>query len=81
VAQAAAQDRLDVRLRVGAVGVVVDARPLRTAGAAPLGAGAPALEQSGGLDERVAAVAVAREKISVCHQCDTPWRRLSRPLP
>jgi len=60
VAQAAAQDRLDVRLRHGAVGVVVDARPLGSACASPHAQERATLEQGRGPGQRVAAVAVAR---------------------
>jgi len=57
VAQAAAQDRLDVRLG-GAVGVVVGTGPLGAAGAAPAAPQRPALEEGWGPGEGVAAVTV-----------------------
>jgi len=48
VAQAAVQDRLDVRLGGGAIRVVVDARPLGAAGAAPAAHRCAAPEEGGG---------------------------------
>ena len=58
MAQAAAQDRLDVGLRVGTIRVVVDARPLGATGASPHAQERAALEEGRGPGQRVAAVAV-----------------------
>jgi len=60
VAQAAARDRFDVRLGGGAIRVVVGARPLGAAGAAPAPYQRPVADEGGLPGERVAAVAVAR---------------------
>ena len=59
MAQTATQDRLDVDLSVGAVGIVVDAGALRPARASPQAQQRAALEQGGGPGQHVAAVAIA----------------------